>query len=74
MCLPRIGRIVDIADGSASVDTENRLVAIELLCLPDAVIGDYVMYHSGYALAVLTEDDATERLRLTKQLSRNPER
>ena len=36
--------------------------------LPDAGVGDYVLVHAGYALTVLDEAEARERLSLFAEL------
>ena len=36
--------------------------------MPEAVVGDYVIVHAGFALNVVDEDEARETLELLSQL------
>ena len=63
MCLAVPGKIV-------SIDSEDPLVRqgrvefggvireVSLACVPEAVIGDYVLVHAGFALNVVDEEQA----------------
>lgn len=55
---------------------ENRLATVDILGVkrdvaldltPHANIGDYVLVHAGFAIEVVTEQDAQETLDLIKQ-------
>ena len=62
MCLAVPGKIVGIdEDGVADVDFGgvNRPVNVSLV---DVGIGEYVIVHAGYAIQVLSEEDALESL------------
>ena len=66
MCLAIPGRIVRI---EASVDPSLRMArvdfagitkAISLVLTPEAEPGDYVLVHVGFALTVISEDEAVK--------------
>ncbi len=62
MCLAVPGKIVSIDENSvADVDFGgvNRPVNVSLV---DVGIGDYVIVHAGYAIQVLSEEDALRTL------------
>ena len=44
-------------DGTAEISGVTRKVLLDLL--PDAVIGDYLIVHAGYAIQRLDEEEAT---------------
>ena len=48
---------VAFADGTAEVD---------LIMVPDATIGSYVIVHSGYALSVVPSDEAEATIELAR--------
>jgi hydrogenase expression/formation protein HypC len=62
MCLAVPGKIISIdEEGVADVDFGgvNRPVNVSLV---DVGIGEYVIVHAGYAIQVLSEEDALESL------------
>ena len=68
MCLAVPGKIVKItaadplpATGAvASVDFQGSRMDISLAFVPEAVVGDWVLVHAGFALNVLDEQEAAE--------------
>lgn len=66
MCLGEIGQVVELrAGGRALVRTPQRTVAVSLVTLEDPVsVGDWVVTHSGFALARLGPAEAEEALAL----------
>ncbi|HET6352194.1 MAG TPA: HypC/HybG/HupF family hydrogenase formation chaperone [Coriobacteriia bacterium] len=69
MCLAIPARIVELGDiHMASVDIMgvSRTVSIDLC--PEAVVGDFVLVHAGFALQIIDEQTANETLDLLKQL------
>lgn len=73
MCLAIAGRIISVEGeglartGHLVVGTERRVV--NLAMVPDAGPGDWVVIHAGYALEVLTPEDAEELLRLHTEIA-----
>ena len=61
MCLPRLGEIMSIADDEAVVEIDGQRSVVNVMCVPDAAVGDHVMIHAGYALTVLTRAEAADR-------------
>lgn len=65
MCLPRIGRILEIDGVDAVIDgPDGARSTISLICEPTAVVGDHVMVHAGYAIQLLDTSAAAERQEL----------
>jgi hydrogenase expression/formation protein HypC len=67
MCLAVPGRILDkraddIATWLARVDFDGVIKEVSLAFVPEAEVGDYVLIHAGFAIAVLGEEDAAATL------------
>ena len=73
MCLAVPGRIVEILGGGdggggsapavgpvATVDFQGSRVEVSLAMAPEAGIGEWVLVHAGFAIAVLDEDEARQ--------------
>lgn len=63
MCLAVPGRVLDIADDDslmrfARVDFGGVRKKISLAYTPEAQVGDYVLVHVGFAIAVIDEAEA----------------
>jgi len=68
MCLAVPGRILSISPPSSTqplvmgqVDFGGLQREVCLACVPEAVVGTWVLVHAGFALQVLTDADARER-------------
>ena len=68
MCLAIPGRIVAISADPvapiAEVDYDGVRRRAQLLYLPDARVGDYILVQAGFAIRRLTEEEAREALEL----------
>lgn len=67
MCLAVPGRILDkreeaIAACLARVDFDGVIKEVSLAFVPEAAIGDYVIVHAGFAIAVLSAEEAAATL------------
>ncbi|UCF08565.1 MAG: HypC/HybG/HupF family hydrogenase formation chaperone [Thermoplasmata archaeon] len=68
MCLAVPGKIVSIDDNSvADVDFGgvSRPVNVSLV---DVGVGEYVIVHAGYAIQVLSEEEALESLNMFREM------
>jgi hydrogenase expression/formation protein HypC len=52
----------------AEVDIEGVSRRVSLQLTPEARVGDYVLLHTGYAIGIIDEAEASETLELLKQL------
>ncbi len=72
MCLALPGRIVALAGGpglrTGTVDFAGLIRDCCLAYVPEARVGDYVIVHVGFAMAVLDEEAALESLALFAEL------
>jgi hydrogenase expression/formation protein HypC len=66
MCLAVPGKILEVSESgaavgrTATVDFQGSRVEASLAMTPDASVGDWVLLHAGFALAVLDETEARE--------------
>jgi len=69
MCLAIPARVTTIEENlMATVDIMGVTRKVSLDLVPEAVIGDYVLVHAGFALQVVDEAFANETLELLKTL------
>jgi hydrogenase expression/formation protein HypC len=69
MCLAIPARIVEIEDNRmASIDIMGVTRKVSLDLVPEAVVGDHVLVHAGFALQVVDEEFANETLEMLKEL------
>ena len=67
MCLAIPSKIVKIENGMGTIDVDGVQRTASLLLVEDAVVGDYVIVHAGFALHKIDEADAMESLRFLKE-------
>ena len=61
MCLGELAEVIDVGTENAMVSGGGRTRTVSLLTLTDPVTpGDWVVIHSGFALARLTAAEASE--------------
>jgi hydrogenase expression/formation protein HypC len=69
MCLAIPARITEIDDNRMStVDIMGVTRKVSLDLVPEAVEGDFILVHAGFALQVIDEEVANETLELLKQI------
>jgi hydrogenase expression/formation protein HypC len=69
MCLAIPARVVTREENTmASVDIMGVTRRISLDLVPEAVVGDFVLVHAGFALQIVDEEFANETLELLKTL------
>jgi hydrogenase expression/formation protein HypC len=73
MCLGVPGKIVDIYTQGGlrmgKIDFGGALREACLETLPEAQVGEYTIVHAGFALSLLSEEEANETLELLRQMS-----
>lgn len=69
MCLAIPAQVVSIGEyRMAQIDIMGVTRQVSLDLVPEAVEGDWVLVHAGFALQVIDEQTATETLELLKSL------
>jgi hydrogenase expression/formation protein HypC len=73
MCLGIPGEIVSIDDEDGvrvgKVRFAGILRSVCLTCVPDAVVGDYVLVHVGFAISRLDAAEAARTYEILRQLA-----
>lgn len=73
MCLGVPGKIIEIEDNEglrmAKVDFGGIFREACLDFVPEAQIGDYCVIHVGFAISLLSEEEAMETLELLREIS-----
>jgi hydrogenase expression/formation protein HypC len=71
MCLAVPMRLVEVKeDATGTVELEGARYPVSLMLLTDPKPGAYVIVHAGFAIAVLNETEAQERIALFDDLAR----
>jgi hydrogenase expression/formation protein HypC len=74
MCLAVPGKIAEIYSSNgmrmAKVDFGGVIRETCLEAVPEATLGDYVIFHAGFALNILSESDALETLEIFRQMEK----
>jgi hydrogenase expression/formation protein HypC len=73
MCLGIPGKIIEISDEGGlhmcKIDFGGVVREACIEALPEAKVGDYTIVHAGFALNLLSEEEANETLDLLRQIS-----
>ena len=73
MCLAVPGKILQIYSAGgvdmAQVDFEGVQREACLMYLPEAKVGDYVLVHVGFAMSLLSQEEALASLELLRQVA-----
>jgi hydrogenase expression/formation protein HypC len=73
MCLGVPGKIVEIYDSGGlqmgKIDFGGVTREACLAYVPEAQVGDYTVIHVGFALHLISEEEANETLELLRQLA-----
>jgi hydrogenase expression/formation protein HypC len=73
MCLGIPGKIKEVFSKGdirmSLVDFEGVELEVCLEAVPEAVVGDYVIVHAGFAISLLSETEAKETLDMLAQIN-----
>lgn len=73
MCLAIPGKVLDLGpeedplQRTGRVSFDGIVKTVQLACVPEAAVGDYVLVHVGFALAVVDEAEARRTLALLER-------
>jgi hydrogenase expression/formation protein HypC len=67
MCLAIPSKIIKIENGIGTIDVDGVKRTASLLLVEDAIVGDYVIVHAGFALHKIDEKTAMESLNILKE-------
>ena len=72
MCLAVPGKIIEVYDTAGmrmcKIDFGGVVREACLQALPDAKVGDFTIIHAGFALSILSEEEANETLSVLREL------
>jgi hydrogenase expression/formation protein HypC len=71
MCLAIPGRIIEKYDYEARVEVLGITKDINLMLLPDARVGEWVLVHAGFAIARTDPEEAEKILEVIKEVGQN---
>ncbi len=71
MCLAVPGKIIDLDGGSGTIDFGDNVRRKVNLSMVEAVVGDYVIVHAGFAIQKLSRDEAIATLEVWKEYLQN---
>jgi hydrogenase expression/formation protein HypC len=69
MCLSIPAKIVSIEGNMAEVSTGGAVFKAGLHLIEDAMVGDYILLHAGFAIQKISKNDAAETLRLFEEMN-----
>ncbi len=70
MCLAIPVRIKSINGIEAEVEIGGITRKTSLMLTPEAIVGDYVLLHAGYAINILDQAEAEETLAIFAEMSK----
>jgi hydrogenase expression/formation protein HypC len=72
MCLAVPGKIIEVYDSAGmrmcKIDFGGVIREACLQALPEAQVGDFTIIHAGFALSILSEEEAMETLEALREL------
>ena len=79
MCLAVPGKLLSIAGEdplarTGKVSFGGILKEVNLTCVPEAKVGDYVIVHAGLAISILDEEEAARTLEYLREIQAINER
>lgn len=69
MCLAIPGKITEINDTTAIVDIMGNSIKADVSLVTDPKIGDYVIVHTGMAIAIIDEEEARMTIELMQEIN-----
>ena len=69
MCLAIPALIKSIEDREAEAEIGGVSRRVSLVLTPEAKVGDYVLLHTGYAISVISQEEADETLKLLREMA-----
>jgi hydrogenase expression/formation protein HypC len=69
MCLSIPARIVTIDGTTAEVSAGGTIFKAGLHLIENAVVGDYILLHAGFAIQKISEEEAAVTLKLFEEIN-----
>lgn len=71
MCLAIPARVLSIEDSYAEVELADVKIRVNIELVEDVDVGSWLLVHAGYAIGVMTEEEAQESLELISEVYEN---
>lgn len=68
MCIGIPAKVIELSGDKGKVDYQGVVRETSFIMLPEARVGDYVILHAGFAIKLLSEEDAKETLKMIEEL------
>jgi hydrogenase expression/formation protein HypC len=68
MCLAIPAKVISLEEDKAKVDFGEGVLREVNVTLVNAKVGDYVLVHAGYAIQVLSKEEALETISLWNEI------
>jgi hydrogenase expression/formation protein HypC len=68
MCLAIPGKIIKIQDEIANIQYGEGVTNKANVSMVDVKVGDYVLVHAGFAIKVMSEEDAKKTLAVWEEM------
>lgn len=68
MCLSIPARIIKINGSVAEVSVGGTIFMAGLQMVENAVVGDHILLHAGFAIQIISEEEAIETLKLLDEM------
>ncbi|MCF6179477.1 MAG: HypC/HybG/HupF family hydrogenase formation chaperone [Geopsychrobacter sp.] len=68
MCLAVAMKIAEINEGTAICEVDGVRREASLMMLDDAVVGDYVLIHAGFAIEKIDPEEAEKTLAIFREV------
>jgi len=68
MCLAIPAKVIEVSGTKAKVDFGEGVLREVNVSLVEAKVSDYVLVHAGYAIQILSREEAMETLRLWREI------
>lgn len=69
MCLSIPAKIISIEGSMADVSCGGTIFKAGLQMIDDPKPGDYILLHAGFAIQKISEEEASETLRLLREMN-----
>ena len=70
MCLAVAGKLVERSENEGTVDVRGNRVQARLDVVPEVTLGDYVLIHAGFAITIISEEEAAATDEAFEELER----
>ena len=69
MCLAVPMRVLSMTGGTGIAEIGGVKKTVNLIMCPEVKVEDYVIVHAGFAIEILDEKEAQERLKLFQEMA-----